>query len=79
MSLTVGGIPGHDCFLYWDGSSTPIILTTSFSKVISISHRIEPLLAQMDSMWNVLVYDDALADNGEVKRYLISAVGSRPL
>lgn len=77
--LTVGGIPGHDCYLFWNGSSTPIILTTSFSKVIALAHRVEPLLAQMDSMWNVLVYDDVQPEDGKVKRYLISAVGSQPL
>lgn len=77
--LTVGEIPGHDCYLYWDKSSTPIVLTNKFPEVIALAERIEPLLEKMESMWNVFVFEDSPGEDAIFKRYLISAVGSRPM
>ncbi len=75
--LRVGSIPDNDCFLVWDGSTTPIIVTTRFDKTIDLARKIEHLLAETESLWRLFVYDDQLGSDGKPRRYLISAVGSQ--
>lgn len=76
--ISVGGLPGNDVHIHFNGSSTPVIFTTRFDEVIGLAARIERLLASNESVWRIEAYDGSGTAQSH-RRFLISAVGSQPL
>jgi len=77
--LSVGDVPEHDCYLYWDGSSTPVIYTKRFDDLVRCASQLESILNEMTTMWRLFVYEEPRAGISIARRYLISSVGSQPL